>query len=101
MRTIALSTLICMSAPDGTVAFHPTQLSNPTSSHSTRLNARPDYPEIDMLTARRLAFTRPEPELVYEEEEDEVNVDMPMEYLYDRSEIRDDEAPFHVLLLPS
>jgi hypothetical protein len=47
-----------------------------------------------------LALRRPEPEPVQAVEEEYEYV-APLEYLYDRNEIRDDDAPFRVLLLPS
>ena len=106
MRTIAF--LAFISAPEAVVAFHPTQVSSPTSAHSTsRLDARrQELSELDKLTLKRLALRRPEPEPIHveEEEEDGYYYDMPMEYLYDDTdnEVRyDDDAPFHVLLLPS
>ena len=102
MKAIALSTIICLSAQDATTAFHPTQLSNPTPGHPTHLNARRhESSEIDKLRARRLALRPSEPNpmpVVVEEDYDYV---APLEYLYDEDENRDDDAPFHVLLLPS
>lgn len=102
MRTIALSTLI-LSSPAATTAFHPTPPCSPTS---TRLDyaRRDEFPELDALAARRLAMMKGSDPTVDEDDHQEVAYEyqMPLEYYYDSEEQRGgDDAPFHVLLMPS
>jgi hypothetical protein len=100
MRTIYLPTLICLAAPDATVAFRPAQSSSPTLS--TRLHARREFSELDKLKAQRLGMRRPVFEPVHvQQEEEEDDHERPLEYLYEEIEGREDDAPFHILLLPS
>jgi hypothetical protein len=103
MRTLALSTLICISAPNANEAFHYGQMSTPASGHRTRLDARRGESEIDKLRSKRLALRRdpiPEPAVEEVEEFDDLPIDAGLEYLSDGDERRDDDAPFHILLMP-
>ena len=61
---------------------------------------------LDNLRAKRLALRKvsePEPSREIEDDDDFVEGSLVdgLEYLYDQNAIRDDDAPFHVILMPS
>eukprot|EP00804_Cyclotella_cryptica_P003136 CCRYP_013759-RA/>CCRYP_013759-RA protein AED:0.11 eAED:0.11 QI:196/1/1/1/1/1/2/542/201 len=107
MRTLALSALTYLVVPNASEAFHHGRTSNPTSGQLLRLEARrSEMSALDSLRAKRLALRKipePEPSRDVRDEDDVAEgalVDG-LEYLYDQHAIRDDDAPFHVILMPS
>ena len=61
---------------------------------------------LDNLRAKRLALRKisePEPSRDIEDSDDFVEGSLVdgLEYLYDQNAIREDDAPFHVILMPS
>ena len=78
----------------------------PSGNQLTKLQAKASLPEFERLRAKRLSLRQnvaEKPAVVsktsYEFDADPFGDDL--EYLFNANEVRDADAPFHILLLPS
>jgi|EP00970_Alexandrium_tamarense_P000533 hypothetical protein len=102
--TTASSTLLA--ATSGVEAFLSNNNAPPSGNQLTKLQAKASLPEFERLRAKRLSLRQnvaEKPAVVsktsYEFDADPFGDDL--EYLFNANEVRDADAPFHILLLPS